>query len=492
MRGRVCEQVSRRAFFFDSFCKSLHHRAAHSFVDEKEIMSRTLAERAEGNGLSPLAVATGVAAIALLVRLLYVQFFSTPMPFWDQWDGEGATVLQPWLNGTLQWSTLLTPHNEHRILPTRLVALLSYLFTGQWNNVYEARISAVVFCFIPAMLVWYALRDTGAVVGRRLLVAFALLMSILPFSWQNFLVGFQSQFYFLILSSVVAVGLVARHHQSIPALAMAIALSVLAAATMASGMLTSVAVGITCVIACLCLPGRRAPALCATALLVVLAVMAYRAIPLIDGHAMLRAQSPGELLLAATYALAWPARSNWVFIIVWLPSAVMITRMLLRRQASRTDLVMAGLCIWTALQGLAIAYGRGHEMRVPSSRYTELFVPGLFGNAWFALQLWGLMPRSQMRVVARTAVVVFSLLVVVAPLGQAGKDFRKIRTFAAESRLQQENAIRYLVTGDPAALDVGEFELPYPDAAKLKAQLDDPRLRRILPVTLEDPVPGNR
>jgi hypothetical protein len=458
-----------------------------AFIDEKEFMSRVSAAPAARNGLSPLAVAAGVAAIALLVRLLYVQFFSTPMPFWDQWDGEGATALQPWLNGTLQWSTLLTPHNEHRILPTRLVALLSYLFTGQWNNVYEARISAVVFCFIPAMLVWYALRDAATARGRTLLVAFALLMSILPFSWQNFLVGFQSQFYFLILSSVVAVGLVARHHQSIPALLAAIALSVLAATTMASGMLTSIAVGITCVVACMCLPGRRAPALCATVVLAVLAVFAYRAIPVIDSHGMLRAQSLGELLLAATYTLAWPVRSNWGVVVVWLPSALMITRMLLRRQASRTDVVMAGLCIWTALQGLAIAYGRGHETHVPASRYTELFVPGLFGTAWFALQLWGLLPPSRMRAAARTAVVLFSLVVVVAPLTQVGKDFRRIRTFAADCRLQQENAIRYLVTGDPAALDVGEFELPYPDAAKLKAQLDDPRLRKILPVKLDAP-----
>ncbi len=461
-------------------------------VDEKEFMSRVSTAPAARNGWSPLAVAAGVAVMALLVRLLYVQFFSTPMPFWDQWDGEGATALQPWLNGTLQWSTLLTPHNEHRILPTRLVALLSYLLTGQWNNVYEARISALVFCFIPALLVWYALRDAAAANGRRLLVAFALLMSVLPFAWQNFLVGFQSQFYFLILSSIAAVGLAARHHQSIPALLAAIALSVLAATTMASGMLTAVAVGITCVIACLCLPGKRAPALCATAVLAVLAIVAYRSIPVIDGHGMLRAQSLAELLLAATHTLAWPARSNWAVIIVWLPGVVMIARMLLRRQASRTDLVMAGLCIWTALQGVAIAYGRGHDMRVPASRYTELFVPGLFANAWFALQLWNLLPASRMRHAARTAVVLFALLVVVAPLSQVVKDVRKIREFAADCRVQQANAVRYLVTGDPAALDVGEFELPYPDAAKLKAQLDDPKLRAILPVKADPSVSGDR
>ncbi len=64
-------------------------------VDEKEFMSRVSTAPAARKGWSPLAVAAGVAVMALLVRLLYVQFFSTPMPFWDQWDGEGATALQP-------------------------------------------------------------------------------------------------------------------------------------------------------------------------------------------------------------------------------------------------------------------------------------------------------------------------------------------------------------------------------------------------------------
>ncbi len=79
-----------------------------------------------------------------------------------------------------------------------------------------------------------------------------------------------------------------------------------------------------------------------------------------------------------------------------------------------------------------------------------------------------------------------------APLSQVGKDFQRIREFAAACRLQQENVIRYLVTGDPAALQVGEFELPYPDAGKLKAQLDDPKLRAILPVNPARPAPGDR
>jgi hypothetical protein len=448
--------------------------------------------RAPSRGLSPLVLAMGVGVLALLVRLLYVQFFSTPMPFWDQWDGEWNTAIRPWLDGTLQWNTLLTPHNEHRILPTRLVALGSYLATGQWNNVYEARISAVVFCFIPAVMVWQALRDEGTGDRRWLIVPVVLLLSMLPFARENFLVGFQSQFYFLILSSVLAIGLVARHHQSVFALLGAMTLSVLAVLTMASGLLTAVAAGAVALLACLCLPGRRAPAIGATVTLAVIAVVGYATLPVIAGHGTLRAQSLGELLRAATHVLAWPGRSNSVFLIVWLPAIVMVGRILVRRKATPTDLFMAGLCIWSALQGLAIAYGRGHDaMRPPASRYTELLVPGVVGNAWFALQLWGLVPvHSIRRTLARVVAVLFGLLLIGGTLSEVSKDFRRINAFTAACRLQQDNVAKYLRTGDPSALNVGEFELPYPDAGQLKRHLDNPALRPILPIAREaDPAP---
>lgn len=432
---------------------------------------------------SPLMLALGVGALALLARLLYVQFFATPMPYMDQWDGEWASALKPWLEGTLQWQMLLAPHNEHRILPTRLVTLLSYAATGQWNNVYEARVAAVVFCFIPALLVWHAFRDAGAAVGRWMLLLLAILLSVLPFAWENFLVGFQSQFYFLILSSIVAIALVARHHQNIVALPAAIALSVFASVTMASGLLTAVATAATCVLACICLPGRRVPALCATAVLAAVAMVAYAQVPVIEVNTVLRAQSAGEFIYAASRVLAWPMRSGGFALIIWLPATVMVVRMVIRRQASPTDLVMAGLCIWSALQALAIAYGRGHDMRAPMSRYTELFVPGLFANAWFAIQLWGLASKGpRLRTARRTAVLLFALVVAYPLLGRIGKDVAKLQHFSAAARLQQDNVRRYLAGADLRAPQAGEFELPYPDTNRLKSYLDDPVLRRILPV----------
>ncbi|HEL4243798.1 TPA: hypothetical protein UM790_001333 [Stenotrophomonas maltophilia] len=445
---------------------------------------------------SAATIAVGVALLALVARLLYIQFYAVPMPYWDQWDGEAAFLLKPWIDGTLQWADLIRTHNEHRILPTRLVTLGSYLVTGQWNNMYEARVSALVYCFIPGLLVWHALRDERRSRLNWLLVVMALATAALPFAWENILVGFQSQFYFLILASLLAVGLAARQHENIIAIAGAVTLSIFAALTMASGMLTPVAVGATYVLACICLPGRRWPALSAVILLAAIAVAAYLAIPVIPEHRTLQAQGALEFIDAISHVLGWPvSRFHLAVVALWLPSVLVISRMLLRRHATHSELVMAGLCIWSALQGAAIAYGRGHGMETPTSRYTELFIPGLFGNAWFAIQL--LRTATRPSVVRTGAVLVagaFAITFTGGMLRHMPADMATVRERAALGQIQQRNVLHYLTSNDPSALQVKFQHIPYPNAERLKTLLDDPALRGALfvkagPAQAQEPAP---
>ncbi len=43
-----------------------------------------------------------------------------PVPFWDQWDGEAASLYLPLMNDGLTWHQMFTLHNEHRIFFTRV------------------------------------------------------------------------------------------------------------------------------------------------------------------------------------------------------------------------------------------------------------------------------------------------------------------------------------------------------------------------------------
>ncbi|MBE7213072.1 MAG: hypothetical protein INR65_18830, partial [Gluconacetobacter diazotrophicus] len=56
-------------------------------------------------------------------RFWLVERYATPLPYWDQWDGIGALILKPWLEGHLHFAALIVPHNEHRIFLTRVWSL---------------------------------------------------------------------------------------------------------------------------------------------------------------------------------------------------------------------------------------------------------------------------------------------------------------------------------------------------------------------------------
>jgi hypothetical protein len=57
-------------------------------------------------------------------------------------------------------------------------------------------------------------------------------------------------------------------------------------------------------------------------------------------------------------------------------------------------------------------------------------------------------------------------------------------------KIEEENTARYVLTGDTSSLVDKPFpqQIPFPDAERLIAFLDDPMLRRILPVGLRAPI----
>src|SRR5205085_10139496 len=74
-----------------------------------------------------------IVAIFLTVvgsRLWLPRDYANPVPVWDQWDGEAASVLAPWLHGHLRAADFFKSHNEHRIAMTRATAFLLLLANG--------------------------------------------------------------------------------------------------------------------------------------------------------------------------------------------------------------------------------------------------------------------------------------------------------------------------------------------------------------------------
>ena len=87
------------------------------------------------------------AALALMIfgaRLWLIANYGSPLPILDQWDGEAAMLFKPFLEGTLRFADLFAPHNEHRIVLSRLLALALLRLNGQWDSLVEMTINAAI------------------------------------------------------------------------------------------------------------------------------------------------------------------------------------------------------------------------------------------------------------------------------------------------------------------------------------------------------------
>lgn len=143
-------------------------------------------------------------------RLWLVSLYGSPVPIMDQWDGEGATLFKPWIEGTLRISDLFQPHNEHRIVLSRLLALALLALNGQWDAQLEMAVNALL-CGAIAVLVALALVKLFGHNLRTLIVLLVGLWSALPYGHENTLWAFESSFFFLLFFSLLAIWGLALH-----------------------------------------------------------------------------------------------------------------------------------------------------------------------------------------------------------------------------------------------------------------------------------------
>lgn len=175
-----------------------------------------------------------------LSRLFFLMSAGGSVPFWDQWGGENS-IFSAFESGSLTLAQMFAPHNEHRIFWTRLLTIILFELNGhQWDNQVEAFASNFIYSIsltIPVLITSIKSHKNQAIS-----VAVAVtLMGILPFGWENTLVGFQSQFYINTLLAFIAIAV-----SSFGAIKLrtAITLTILilaSLASMANGVLTAFA-----------------------------------------------------------------------------------------------------------------------------------------------------------------------------------------------------------------------------------------------------------
>lgn len=429
-----------------------------------------------------------VAAFALAIlaaKLWLIDLAGSDVPMWDQWDAEGEATLHPWITGTLRPEQLLQPHNEHRLVLTRLYALGLFVANQQWDASLEAVLNAMVHTACGVVLLLLGARVLS---GRWLIMLGGLLVLLfaLPFSPDNTLVGFQVQFYLLLLLALGHIGLALGTERFGWGWVVGQMCGLLSLGTMASGFFSSVAV--VGVLGLHLIHARRWTRLQLATMLLAAAFALIGALTMstVDGHEPLKAHGLGQFFYALLHLLAWPGTTLFPWsLVLFLPAVVFCVRTVRRGPASPSSSVLLGLLTWVLFQCAALAYGRGGygTASVLTNRYLDLLVPGIaLGFIFIAILNTGW--RRRFLALAWASLAIGGLVQQTAQL------WRTNIVPNIPRDLQREEHLRaFLHTGDSLHLLNKPFgEVPYPDGSVLVQRLR-PSIQEVMPASVRRAVP---
>ncbi len=413
-------------------------------------------------------------AVVLGAKLVLIHLYGNVTPYWDQWDAEAARLYQPYLAGTLDWAQMLAHHNEHRIFFTRLLGLVLLEAAGEWNPMLELVVNAVLHTAFIVLLAGL-IGNLLAPAERFLLVALMAGLFVLPIGWENLLAGFQSQFYFVLIFSLLALFLMTPAPAFSPRWLGGLVFAVAAYFSFASGAFTPLAMAAMAAVQ-IVLRARRASfsEWLAVAMLLVVAAIMMVSVPNLPGHAPLKAHSLQQFADALLRIASAPI--PMVGLLLHLPLVFFAVRVLRHpdRATPRHWLLLA-LAGWIAMQMVSIAYGRA--IGTTESRYLDLMIvllpldfvalrsiappgrpPAAFASAWLLVLGVGLAVMTSLHFFPDAA-----------ERGRIG-------------RAEQANVAAYLATGEIATLqNKPQYAVPYPVPQRLADLLSDPTIRAIMP-----------
>jgi hypothetical protein len=427
------------------------------------------------------------AFVVLGIKLLVIQQYGNATPYWDQWDAEADHLYRPWIEGSLRWHDLFVPHNEHRIVTTRILALLLFEMNGRvWDPRLQMVVNAGLHVLALLVLV-YSLRQSCPERAGVLLFSFACIVFSIPYGWENLLAGFQSQFYFLLLFSFGFLWCTVQYGLSgkLRFLVGMVSCAVLSFFSLASGALT-IAAGVG-VLGAQWMRGvqKNNTTIGLMLFLFILFIVAIVLTPTISGHAVLKAKSFSDYVDALLQVTSWPAKP--VFgIFIYTPMLVFIVWQLVNwRVSQHTAWFAFAMCLWSICQILAISYGR--TVGILSSRYLDVFSIGLITNFVCILILRDNCKSWENLI---KCFLIFWLLIVIHGFTKitphAISDVQEKQYTGGE---QEKNIRAYLTSGDFAHLEHKPFlHIPYPNAERLKNLLDNKTIKAFLPSNLVQPL----
>jgi hypothetical protein len=450
-----------------------------------------------GSGTNVLPANHIIVALAFFIvtsKLILIALFASQVPTGDEWPFVSGELYGPYLAHQLSWHDMFAAHFEHRLFTTRVLNLFLLEINGQvWSPILQMLASALIHT-LALVLVARCLLTACPPPQRLLLLAFMAVVMVLPFGAEDILCAFQSQLYFELIFSFYFLWAVCLSKPLSLAWYLGLAAAVLAIFSQASGPICIIAGIIVLVLRRLKAQGRKGdmPLL---AVLLALTLGAIMITPTVAASTDILAHSAWSFLVAFASLTSWPGLPGFA-LVLYFPFALFAWR-LLRSKAPQDGYrwFMLALGLWVLGQITTIAYGRGGGI-IFASRYEDLFILGLPLN--FACLLVNKAEAAKTVAAGDAAETTepylpFDQLWILIVMGFGiwrGLDISPlISSIHDTEQAQLANVAAYLQTGNADILTTSSYpNIPFPDAALLKAQLDNPLIRHILPPEL---VPAN-
>ncbi len=428
----------------------------------------------------------GIATLfILLVRIWLLARYSSSVPSWDAWGAEATPLYGDWINGTFTWSNLWAWHNEHRIFFTRVLDLGLFLANQmQWDVRVQTLASSTLCSLVAGGSMWWILRHVDAPLSLGL-CGVVLLSAIFPNGWANTYQGFQSCFYFVILFALLSIRNAGLGPASFRGGFQTALFALGAVFSLAAGVLAAVAAA-TIVL------GRAWVARIGT-----LRTIGFAAAPvavaiwaLLDARkGEIHPTSIVEFFHSLAIMMSWPY-SNLLGLLFWIPPVIFAVHVLRTRSATAVDLVFAGLAMWVLAIDLAAAWTRAYNFVDVQSRYTDLLIPALISQIYFAFRVADLYAgRGRRAAVAKFAATIIGGVLCYGLATASVGEFEKWKGYDFYTRIGASYVRAYL-EGDSSALDGHPYGyIPYPVAETLKLFLAAPAVRSFLPLSISPSIP---
>ena len=387
------------------------------------------------------------------------------------------------------WRHALELHNEHRIVLTRWTNVGLFLLNHEkWDLLVEACLNAILAGLIVAAL--FAGLGRYFQGFRFLFFAFLLFLSFgLPIASENVLWGFQSQHFYFILFSVIAICWLVTANAGSISWWIGLISGILACLTLGSGFYGILAVLATCAIMAFRREYRTRSLALTGGICFLLLLINLPGVIGVQSEPEAKAHSLFQFVTSLMLNLSWPNviwYQLWSFLVIQLPSFALGIAIVCRREAlPKSSCVILGLAVWNLLVVLTLAYLRGAY--TPYVRYYDYNAFNIIVNGAALLELSRLRLFSAVPNAARMALFMGWFSFIILGCCQLFTEaWNKSLPERKSDLIEERFAVRDLFrTGDVSVLTApalkGVFPFTQRYAAYTARLLQDPEIYRCLP-----------